>query len=288
MLFSSSSKLQYSKRLMWGLGQHFHEHNALSTTLAKCNICQVNMYGCQSHNTKYSDPSRSIYTHQHRVGVDCPMPSSPLSGMWAPQDLSGCSQGHNCTTQCSLQNDLCLPAYSQTGGHLDPHTSPAQNLKERERQWQIWGAEEKIRHKCCYVAETAGWAGDWDISKQMTLRDKHWVLRAVGLWLTGEVQFKAFAGVLCIADELQPHGAGGGVQGCFQHLAACEHPQQTSLITAAIKDLKETKGQWKEASRSAQADMWETEYSPTHGREQHPPPPHFEHVVFLQSEVSCS
>lgn len=31
--------------------------------------------------------------------------------------------------------------------------------------------------------------------------------------LTNEVQFKAFAGVVGIADELQPHGAGGGVQG---------------------------------------------------------------------------
>lgn len=33
------------------------------------------------------------------------------------------------------------------------------------------------------------------------------------LLLTNEVQFKAFAGVIRIADKLQPHGAGGGVQG---------------------------------------------------------------------------
>lgn len=63
------------------------------------------------------------------------------------------------------------------------------------------------------------------------------------LLLTGEVQLKAFAGVFCIADELQPHGAGGGVQGCVQQLAACKHPQETSRITAAIKDLEG--GEWK-------------------------------------------
>lgn len=56
--------------------------------------------------------------------------------------------------------------------------------------------------------------------------------------LTSEVQFKAFTGVLCVADELQPHGAGGGVQGCFYQFVACKHPQQTSLVTAAIKDLE--------------------------------------------------
>lgn len=56
--------------------------------------------------------------------------------------------------------------------------------------------------------------------------------------LTGEVKFKAFAGVFCIADKFQPHGAGGGVQRCVQQVAACKHPQQTGLITAAIKDLE--------------------------------------------------
>lgn len=60
--------------------------------------------------------------------------------------------------------------------------------------------------------------------------------------LTNEVKFKAFAGVFRIADKLQPHGAGGGVQGGLQHLAARKHPQQTSLITAAIKDLRGQRG----------------------------------------------
>lgn len=72
--------------------------------------------------------------------------------------------------------------------------------------------------------------------------------------LTNEVQFKAFAGVIRIADELQPHGAGGGVQGCIEQLAACKHPQQTSLITAAIKDLEGTEGEWEEL-RSEHTDM---------------------------------
>lgn len=66
--------------------------------------------------------------------------------------------------------------------------------------------------------------------------------------LTNEVQFKAFTGVIRIAYELQPHGTGGGVQGCVQQFAACKHPQQTSLITAAIKDLKGTEEEWEEAS----------------------------------------
>lgn len=55
--------------------------------------------------------------------------------------------------------------------------------------------------------------------------------------LTNEVQFKAFAGVLGIADELQPHGAGGGIQGGVEQLAGREHAQQASLVAAAIKHL---------------------------------------------------
>lgn len=76
------------------------------------------------------------------------------------------------------------------------------------------------------------------------------VKEGVCVLLTNEVQFKAFTGVICIADELQPHGAGGGVQGRLQKLAACKHPQQTSLITAAIKDLegREEEGGCEEAS----------------------------------------
>lgn len=35
----------------------------------------------------------------------------------------------------------------------------------------------------------------------------------LGVLLTNEVQFKAFTGVIRIADELEPHGVGGGVQG---------------------------------------------------------------------------
>lgn len=66
--------------------------------------------------------------------------------------------------------------------------------------------------------------------------------------LTNEVQFKAFTGVIRIADKLQPHGAGGGVQGGLQQLAACKHPQQTSPITAAIKDLGGKEAEWEEAS----------------------------------------
>lgn len=56
--------------------------------------------------------------------------------------------------------------------------------------------------------------------------------------LTSEVQFKAFTGVICIADELQPHGTRGGVEGCLEQLIPCKHPQQTSLVAAAVKDLK--------------------------------------------------
>lgn len=37
--------------------------------------------------------------------------------------------------------------------------------------------------------------------------------RCFGVLLTNEVQFKAFTGVIRIADELEPHGVGGGVQG---------------------------------------------------------------------------
>lgn len=33
--------------------------------------------------------------------------------------------------------------------------------------------------------------------------------------LTGEVQFEAFAGVLTVTDEFQPHGAGCAVQRHF-------------------------------------------------------------------------
>lgn len=39
---------------------------------------------------------------------------------------------------------------------------------------------------------------------------RHWCLCVL---LTNEVQFKAFTGVICITDELEPHGVGGGVQG---------------------------------------------------------------------------
>lgn len=31
--------------------------------------------------------------------------------------------------------------------------------------------------------------------------------------LTDKMQLKAFAGIFCIANELQPHGARGGVEG---------------------------------------------------------------------------
>lgn len=42
-------------------------------------------------------------------------------------------------------------------------------------------------------------------------KSRRWCLCVL---LTNEVQFKAFTGVIRITDELEPHGIGGGVQGC--------------------------------------------------------------------------
>lgn len=62
--------------------------------------------------------------------------------------------------------------------------------------------------------------------------------------LTDKVQFKAFAGVVGVADELQPHGAGGGVQGGVEQLAAREHTQQARLVAAAVKHLAGAREIW--------------------------------------------
>lgn len=88
--------------------------------------------------------------------------------------------------------------------------------------------------KCMYKEL---WVGKLDVQyttkhRNFTSGLRQWLL------LTGEVQLKAFAGVFCIADELQPHGARGGVQDCVQQLGASKHPQETSRIAAAIKDLE--------------------------------------------------
>lgn len=55
-----------------------------------------------------------------------------------------------------------------------------------------------------------------------------------GAALTIVVQLEAFAGVLGVADELQPHKAGGAVQGRVQQLCAREGAQQAGPVTAAI------------------------------------------------------
>lgn len=107
--------------------------------------------------------------------------------------------------------------------------------------------------------------------------------------LTNEVQFKAFTGVIRIADKLKPHGVGGGVQGGVEQLAACKHPQQTSLITAAIKDLERTEGEWEELRSGHKKDMLtrHTHGETTTSNTNTTPtaPSHPEHVVLFQSEV---
>lgn len=67
--------------------------------------------------------------------------------------------------------------------------------------------------------------------------------------LTNKVQLKAFAGVVGVADELQPHGAGGGVEGGVEKLAAGEHPQQPGLVAAAVKHLPGEKQKKQEGAR---------------------------------------
>lgn len=56
--------------------------------------------------------------------------------------------------------------------------------------------------------------------------------------LTGEVQLKPFAGVLTVANELQPHGAGRAVQSDIHQLCAREGAQQSGTVAAAIIHLK--------------------------------------------------
>lgn len=55
--------------------------------------------------------------------------------------------------------------------------------------------------------------------------------------LTGKLQLKALAGILCICDEIKPQAAGCAVQSHPHHLRVAEHSQQTGGVVVAIIDL---------------------------------------------------
>lgn len=59
----------------------------------------------------------------------------------------------------------------------------------------------------------------------------------MGPRLTRELQLKAFAGVLAVGDELEPHAAGSAVDAGAEHFRAAEGTQQASRAVAAIIDL---------------------------------------------------
>lgn len=68
----------------------------------------------------------------------------------------------------------------------------------------------------------------------------------MGLRLTGKLQLKAFAGVLTVGDELEPHAAGSAVDAGAEHFRAAEGAQQASRAVAAIIDLGGTRNEfWK-------------------------------------------